>query len=493
MPYSCKKCGREFNSRPGLWIHSKRANCDSEGGDRIILQPLAGGGVKQHKCPHCGKCCKAQGALTMHIRTHTSIRKCFKCEYCNQTFPFHSVYRSHLKTHAIEKPYKCEQCGKAFGHVDSLDAHGLVHSGGKPYICDKCDETFDNDEEWDLHLDTHDSSDLNPTAPPVDEDDPDYVPSGDIPINTGTPSIFSPTRKYGGSSVMPFECTTCRKKFRYRSTLMTHQRSHTGEKPYRCNICDEEFRAATLLKIHIKRSHSDVGGHCCHFCGKLLANSVDLQIHLLGHRRGRMPRVQKCAECKRPFKSIAELKKHLLANHAPKLPPLLTDANENSGDQLDLEEILQNSAERSHTDDWSVDDVESAPPTLVKERICVPERLLLSTPQKNNASQDDASWPITPVRSHTGADDYCDEESTSSGGDVKPIVCTVCRQVFGSDEELQEHGVEHERQKGFSCGQCGLRFDSPALVVEHIKYACRCNGQKEFSLFGLNANYLGSV
>uniref|UniRef100_A0A1B6JCR0 C2H2-type domain-containing protein n=1 Tax=Homalodisca liturata TaxID=320908 RepID=A0A1B6JCR0_9HEMI len=59
-------------------------------------------------------------------------------------------------------------------------------------------------------------------------------------------------------------------------------------------------------------------------------------------------------------------------------------------------------------------------------------------------------------------------------------VCTVCLEIFGSQEELQDHQTIHKQQQLISCDQCDQQFSRRqqylAHLKEHEKYKClNCN------------------
>lgn len=51
-------------------------------------------------------------------------------------------------------------------------------------------------------------------------------------------------------------CSRCGKKFRGKSEIVVHVRTHTGERPLKCKHCDRRFAHPSNLRVH-ERSHSE--------------------------------------------------------------------------------------------------------------------------------------------------------------------------------------------------------------------------------------------
>ncbi|XP_061476051.1 zinc finger and SCAN domain-containing protein 16-like [Rhineura floridana] len=101
-------------------------------------------------------------------------------------------------------------------------------------------------------------------------------------------------------------CPDCGKGFVWRSQVIEHQRTHTGERPYACSYCGKRFSSKSYVIKH-ERIHTGEKPYKCAHCERSFSRRDVLVAHQRTHT-GEKP--YKCSECKRCFRDRSSFYVH---------------------------------------------------------------------------------------------------------------------------------------------------------------------------------------
>ncbi|KAM4640693.1 uncharacterized protein O3C94_015280 isoform 2-T2 [Discoglossus pictus] len=108
------------------------------------------------------------------------------------------------------------------------------------------------------------------------------------------------------ANVKPFPCSECGKCFSQKSSLVDHEKIHTGVKPFSCLECGRCFITKSNLVSH-EKSHRGVKPFACSECGKCFSRKSRVVCHERIHT-GAKPFA--CSECGKSFSQKTDLVRH---------------------------------------------------------------------------------------------------------------------------------------------------------------------------------------
>ncbi|XP_006896585.1 PREDICTED: zinc finger protein 764-like isoform X1 [Elephantulus edwardii] len=138
----------------------------------------------------------------------------------------------------------------------------------------------------------------SPAEPLYSLEQPHRAPGRGRPPLCAHPPVPRADQRHG--------CYVCGKSFAWRSTLVEHLYTHTGQKPFSCADCGKGFSQASSLSKH-RAIHRGERPHCCPNCGRAFTQRSALTTHLRVHT-GEKP--YRCPDCSRCFSQSSALYQH---------------------------------------------------------------------------------------------------------------------------------------------------------------------------------------
>uniref|UniRef100_A0A286XEG0 Uncharacterized protein n=2 Tax=Cavia porcellus TaxID=10141 RepID=A0A286XEG0_CAVPO len=341
-----------------------------------------------------------------------------------------------------QKFYQCGEIYKNISHYSNPSKHQCMHFQTSTYKCDKCCKVFDQCSKLTVHQSTHIQHKLSKCVEHGKAFANDSGFHKHQRIDTGEKLKFKESDKtfYQSSTLKKlYTCKDCDRVFKYCSTLIRHQRIHSGEKPYKCEQCGKAFKYCSTINQH-QRIHTGEKPFQCKECGKAFNQRSNLTKHQRIHT-GEKP--FQCKECGKVFYRNSALNQHQKI-HTGEKPYKCKDCG-----RVFYQNSALNQHQRIHTGEK---------PYKCKE--CGKAFNQTSTLKKHHVI-------------HSGE---------------KPYKCKECSKTFHSSSNLTQHEKIHTGEKPHKCKECGKAFTRSSTLMQHERihtgekpYKCtRCG--KAFNL-----------
>ncbi|CAL1289929.1 unnamed protein product [Larinioides sclopetarius] len=302
---------------------------------------------KTWACPveGCGQVLDKECKLRVHMISHKSGSRPFKCEYegCDWAFTTPYRLRRHAETHLGSKDFICdfEGCNRKFTTVYNLKTHKKRHKWPNSLTCPSkdCKLSFDNRRKLELHLRVHKEVEApykcslcgkqyysanciasHYRTHQYNEDDFKCPFEGCGKVYDKICRLRQHIRHHTGER--PYTCPAegCKWSFMSASKLTRHMRKHTGERKFTCTEpgCGKSFMRPEHLKGHIVIHSGDKPFHCPHEnCNAKFTAKSSLYVHVKKHCPSVLKVVYPCPvkSCVKKYNSKATLKQHLQKFH----------------------------------------------------------------------------------------------------------------------------------------------------------------------------------
>ncbi|XP_069069993.1 zinc finger protein 70-like isoform X2 [Pleurodeles waltl] len=439
--YKCNKCGICFRNSDQLGLHMVVHR-----GEKSTIETISTEKEIQFSCPECKKRFLENSMLVDHMKVH-SKRLRSDSEHtmpakCKKTHI--DVMEANKKViNPKETQHRYKECGSRLNANSKLENHVVFYPVRQPYACTECVRCFFRKSDLIRHLQKHTETNQEP------------IICEDTSFNSSSPTKKEACNTEVFGDIIHNEkhaCDRCERTFSYRSSLLSHQRTH-GDRPYVCSECGRGFiHISTLYKHQLTHTNPPEKPHQCSECGERFEHTYSLAKHRKTHI---IDRPYQCYECERSFTQNANLIRHQKTHREEK---------RNSARLQHLANVQKEGVAKKEIWDFiSPGEFNVKHPRTADPNNILKDMPLGSTHQRTQVieanggtSRGDITAPTRYQETHHRVIDFdeifIDMELHSKENVFNTPIASV---------------KEQKLEQWFTCSNCGQRFSEHFLLIKH--------------------------
>jgi hypothetical protein len=215
-------------------------------------------------CGVCGKILDDENLKMQHQKKHeVEVPECEVCnEKCSTVYNLHrhmqeqhnSFQGENVSERTANGQFVCVVCAKAFNYQRNLNMHiNISHTEMNEHPCHICEQKFGTKSNFKRHLiEQHNITQFGNSIHPEE---------GKIFTCLVCAALFKRKQHLKEHEMThvdndKFICVHCGKQFSVKTSLVRHQKIHTGEREkHRCEICQKMFLSKGSLGRHMEGIH----------------------------------------------------------------------------------------------------------------------------------------------------------------------------------------------------------------------------------------------
>ncbi|EGI67781.1 Zinc finger protein 112-like protein [Acromyrmex echinatior] len=299
------------------------------------------------------------------------------------------------------------------------------------------------------------------------------------------------------------ECTTCKKQYSTKKSLLRHQLLHE-EPNFECDICSIKFYRKDKLKAHYDKCAEKNPDQVrkCNICGDSFENNEILREHRAKHvtegilteedlrdtepkseekrLNDKMTRKRRtdivgleCTECNKQYTSRKGLLRHIQVHEGKKYLCEICPKKFYRREHLKIHVAKHNM-------------IKPYKCTRCSKRFIKEEQLNNHLPKhdrtfKKNKETDSSKRFLCEICSKSFTQSTTLLAHLRAHKGIKPYVCEVCSRPFTTNAYLKMHMRTHTQERPYICQYCSRAFARADTLANHLtshtgeaKYHCKC-------------------